>query len=138
MADVVADFDEIAHAIAVDSRPDAFTPAERFLLRQVPAHAASALDVGCGDGSFTRALAARGIATLGIDVSPGMIALARQRAGASPLLEYRLAMSRRMRRCRRRSTLWSRCPRRTMRRSIAWWSICVPLSRRAARCSFRT
>jgi 2-polyprenyl-3-methyl-5-hydroxy-6-metoxy-1,4-benzoquinol methylase len=57
----------------------------------VPAHAQRALDVGCGDGLLTRALAARGIATLGIDASPKMITLARARAGANPLLEYRLA-----------------------------------------------
>src|SRR6266545_6312955 len=91
MADVVADFDRIADAIADDPRPDAFTLAERFLLRQVPPETHRALDVGCGDGSLSRALAARGIATLGLDASPGMIALARARAGGTPLLEYRNA-----------------------------------------------
>lgn len=90
MPAVVTEFDGIAAAIATDPRPDVFTSAERFLLRQVPAHAKRALDVGCGDGSLTRALAARGIATLGIDASPGMIALARARAGNTPLLEYRI------------------------------------------------
>ena len=89
MPTVVTDFDGIANAIAADPRPDTFTSAERFLLRHVPARARRALDVGCGDGALTRALAARGIATLGIDASPGMIALARARAGGSPLLEYR-------------------------------------------------
>ena len=88
---IVADFDDIASALAADHGPAVFTFAERFLLRHVPAHAKRALDVGCGDGSFTRALAARGIATLGIDASPGMIALARARAGDSTLLEYRIA-----------------------------------------------
>jgi SAM-dependent methyltransferase len=87
---VVSDFDRIAEAMAADPRPDVFTAAERFLLRQVPADAKRALDAGCGDGALTRALAARGITTVGIDASPRMIALARERAGGSPLLEYRL------------------------------------------------
>ena len=91
MRAVVADFDRIADAIAADPRPDVLTSAERFLLRHVPAHAQRALDVGCGDGWLTRALAAHGIATLGIDASPRMIALARARAGAAPLIEYQVA-----------------------------------------------
>lgn len=91
MSAVVEEFDRIADAIAAHPRPDSFTLAERFLLRQVPADTKSALDVGCGDGSLTRALAARGIATLGIDASPRMIALSRARAGDHPLLDYRIA-----------------------------------------------
>ena len=87
---VVADFDRIADAIAADPRPDDFTSAERFLLTRVPARAHRAVDVGCGDGALTRALAARGIPTLGIDASPRMIALARARAGGNPLLEYQI------------------------------------------------
>lgn len=89
MRSVIADFDGIADAIARDARPDVFTLAERFLLRHVPANAKRALDVGCGDGSLTRALAGRGIATLGIDASPRMIELARTFAQGNPVLEYR-------------------------------------------------
>jgi SAM-dependent methyltransferase len=88
---IVREFDAIADAIAADARPGVLSPTERFLLRQVPASARRALDVGCGDGTLSRALAERRIATLGIDASPRMIALARARAGASPLLEYRVA-----------------------------------------------
>jgi 2-polyprenyl-3-methyl-5-hydroxy-6-metoxy-1,4-benzoquinol methylase len=90
MPAVVADFDRIADALAADPRPDVLTSAERFLVRHVPAHARRALDVGCGGGALTRVLAARGIATLGIDASPRMVALACARAGANPLLEYRV------------------------------------------------
>lgn len=89
--EVAADFDRIADAIAAARRPDVLTRAERFLLRHVPSHARRALDVGCGDGAIGRALAARGIATLGLDASSRMIALARARAAASPLLEYRVS-----------------------------------------------
>jgi 2-polyprenyl-3-methyl-5-hydroxy-6-metoxy-1,4-benzoquinol methylase len=91
MESVIADFDEIAEAIAKDARPDALTLAERFLLRQVPADAKRALDIGCGDGTLCRALAERGIATLGIDASAKMVELARARSGINPLLEYRVA-----------------------------------------------
>jgi 2-polyprenyl-3-methyl-5-hydroxy-6-metoxy-1,4-benzoquinol methylase len=90
MPAVVADFDRIADAMAADPRPDVFTFAERFLLQLIPEDAKRALDVGCGDGSLSRALAGRGITTLGIDASPRMIALARARAGGTPLLEYRI------------------------------------------------
>ena len=84
MAAVVADFDKIAAALGVGDHERTLTRAERWLLRQVPTYATRALDVGCGDGLLTRALAARGISTLGIDASPGMIGLARRRAGNGP------------------------------------------------------
>ncbi|MGH3157605.1 MAG: class I SAM-dependent DNA methyltransferase [Streptosporangiaceae bacterium] len=42
-------------------------------------------DVGCGPGHITRFLAARGAEVIGIDLSPGMIAVARQR---SPELRF--------------------------------------------------
>ena len=43
---------------------DAFRP----LLAQIPATARSALDVGCGEGFASRALAARGLAVTGVDL----------------------------------------------------------------------
>src|ERR1700680_267128 len=39
------------------------------------------LDVGCGVGRWSRLLAARGADVLGVDLSPTMIAQARQRGG---------------------------------------------------------
>jgi 2-polyprenyl-3-methyl-5-hydroxy-6-metoxy-1,4-benzoquinol methylase len=89
-SEVVADFDGIAEAIAADLRPDVLTSAEQFLLRQIPAETKSALDVGCGEGVISRAIAARGIQTLGIDASPRMIELARSQSDESSLLEYRV------------------------------------------------
>lgn len=44
------------------------------------------LDFGCGIGRVTREMAARGVKTVGIDVSEGMIAEARRRGGASRYL----------------------------------------------------
>lgn len=43
------------------------------------------LDVGCGIGRWSRLLAARGAEVCGVDLSPTMIAIARQRAAASRL-----------------------------------------------------
>jgi 2-polyprenyl-3-methyl-5-hydroxy-6-metoxy-1,4-benzoquinol methylase len=91
MTAVVADFDRIAAALDAEERERPLSRAERFLLRQVPASATSALDVGCGDGRVTRALAARGITTFGLDASPGMIALARRRTPDNPRIAYRVA-----------------------------------------------
>jgi 2-polyprenyl-3-methyl-5-hydroxy-6-metoxy-1,4-benzoquinol methylase len=90
-ASVAADFDRIALALAAERAEWPLSPAERFVLRQIPAHARRALDVGCGDGRLTRAIAARGLTVLGVDVSPAMIGLARRRAGADPRLAFRVA-----------------------------------------------
>ena len=53
----------------------------------------SVLDLACGDGMGTRLLRQWGAArTVGVDISPQMIALAQQREDAEPLgIEYRVA-----------------------------------------------
>jgi SAM-dependent methyltransferase len=49
-------------------------------------HPASALEVGCGTGRFTRWLAGGGIRIVGLDRSPAMLAEARARAPAIPFV----------------------------------------------------
>ncbi|HEV8480362.1 MAG TPA: class I SAM-dependent methyltransferase [Candidatus Eisenbacteria bacterium] len=89
-ATLVEEFDAIAEALAaVPAIRERLSSAERDLLRWIPAGAGRGLDVGCGDGLLTRAAARRGIAMLGIDLSPRMIALARARSG--PDVAYRVA-----------------------------------------------
>ena len=88
---VAADFDEIARALAAGSAHEELTPAERALLAHTPAHARRAIDVGCGDGVITRVLARRGVDMVGIDLSPGMIDLARARTDPALRIAYRLA-----------------------------------------------
>lgn len=89
--DIVTDFDAIASALERGPPRETLTSAERALLRHVPAGARSAVDVGCGDGVVSRALARRGLDVLGIDVSPRMVALARARSPAALRVQYRVA-----------------------------------------------
>ncbi len=58
-----------------------------FLLKHLPEHCDQVLEIGCGQGSFARALAARSNYVQAIDLSPQMIRLARERSvelGTSP------------------------------------------------------
>ena len=49
-------------------------------------HGKSVLDVACGEGFYTRLLRRRGAErVVGVDISPGMIALARSQEAAAPL-----------------------------------------------------
>ncbi|MFD5178289.1 class I SAM-dependent methyltransferase [Nocardia sp. NPDC058379] len=47
-----------------------------WILDQVPAHARTALDIGCGDGLLARKLATRCDAVLGVDIDDDIIATA--------------------------------------------------------------
>ncbi len=61
------------------------------LLRQLPARLGSALEVGCGAGDFARLLAPRCDHVLGIDLSPEMVRVARDRSTACPNVAYEVA-----------------------------------------------
>lgn len=58
------------------------------ILRAVPEGCGDALDVGCGDGLLARKLAGRAKRVTGIDVSPVMIARARELAAGHPHLHF--------------------------------------------------
>jgi SAM-dependent methyltransferase len=62
-----------------------------FLLSHFPAHTGSALDVGCGAGSFTRLMAERCDSVVGIDLSPVMIERARAESTGYPNLRFEVA-----------------------------------------------
>jgi len=64
---------------------------QSFLLKQLPAHCNEVLEIGCGAGSFARALAARSNHVLGIDLSPEMIRLAREKSKHIANLEFQVA-----------------------------------------------
>ena len=76
---VRADFDEIARL--ADSGASGTDRYDRFLLSVVPANAMDVLDVGCGLGRLTSALATRNRDVLGVDLSPAMIERARLTVG---------------------------------------------------------
>jgi SAM-dependent methyltransferase len=59
-----------------------------LFLQLLPLPPARTLDLGCGEGRLARDLAERGYAVVGVDVSPSMVAAARE---AAPELEIHLA-----------------------------------------------
>jgi 2-polyprenyl-3-methyl-5-hydroxy-6-metoxy-1,4-benzoquinol methylase len=91
LPEVVRDFDRIANALGSTSASDVLTPAENALLALVPREAKRVIDVGCGDGRLARTLARRGSHVTAIDISPGMIRLARARTDARFAIDYRNA-----------------------------------------------
>ncbi|MDX9955958.1 MAG: class I SAM-dependent methyltransferase [Anaerolineae bacterium] len=85
---VQADFDRIA--LLPEPAWDHNGHYHNFLLRQL--HPGKrALDMGCGTGVFSRRLAERFESVLGLDLSPQMIQLARERSRTCPNLEFRVA-----------------------------------------------
>ena len=84
---VRADFDRIA-IVTEDS--GAINAYHNLLLRHLPSQCESALEVGCGSGVFTRHLAASTKRVVGLDLSPQMIRLARERSIDYPNIEYLL------------------------------------------------
>jgi SAM-dependent methyltransferase len=84
---VAEDFDRIARLTADDDEHP--SPYDEFLLRQVPPSCRRVLDVGCGRGALARALAERGHEVTGVDLSPEMISVARERTPAARRVDYR-------------------------------------------------
>jgi 2-polyprenyl-3-methyl-5-hydroxy-6-metoxy-1,4-benzoquinol methylase len=69
--EIRADFDELAELVeSGESGADRY---DTYLLSLVPSSARSVLDVGCGLGRLTRAIAAGNRDVVGLDVSPRMI-----------------------------------------------------------------
>jgi SAM-dependent methyltransferase len=86
---VRADFDRIA-LLAGDGW-DHSSHYHDFLIRRLPADCREALEVGCGAGAFSRRLAERSERVLALDLSPNMVALARERSAGFPNIDYRVA-----------------------------------------------
>ena len=63
----------------------------KFLLRYAPKQFQTALDIGCGTGSFARRLAAHAEHVLALDLSPEMIRLARERSARFSNIDFQLA-----------------------------------------------
>jgi SAM-dependent methyltransferase len=83
--DAIAD-DWVHHADQNDYRNDLLMPFMLELLGNV--RGVALLDLGCGEGGYSRALAARGAKVVGVDGSSRLIAIARERA---PEIQYVVA-----------------------------------------------
>jgi len=87
---ILSDFDRIA-ALPGEGW-DHNRAYEPFLLKHLPLESdLDALEIGCGAGSFTRRLAGRYRRVLALDLSPVMIAAARERSQSFSNIEYRTA-----------------------------------------------
>jgi SAM-dependent methyltransferase len=86
---VRSDFDRIARLSADRSEPPG--DYEAWLLQQAPGRIDLALDVGCGLGTFTRALARRSRHVTAVDLSPQMIDEARRLSRDHGNIEYLVA-----------------------------------------------
>jgi 2-polyprenyl-3-methyl-5-hydroxy-6-metoxy-1,4-benzoquinol methylase len=62
-----------------------------FLLRHVPAGCESVLEIGCGTGAFSRAVAEKAQSVHAIDLSSQMIRVARSRSSQFPQIEFEVA-----------------------------------------------
>jgi len=63
----------------------------RLLWRELPARLGAALEIGCGSGEVTAALARRADHVLALDLSPEMLAAARERCAGAANVELALA-----------------------------------------------
>jgi len=89
MSSVEADFDRLA--LLDDEGWTANNHYHSFLLKHLPQNCEHALEIGCGTGAFARQLAERCRRVVGLDLSPEMIRIARERSRHLENLEFQLA-----------------------------------------------
>ena len=89
MSKVREDFDRIA--LLAGERWGHNALYHDLLARHVPAGCREALDIGCGAGSFSRLLAKASDRVLALDLSPNMIALAKEMSAHFPNIVYEVA-----------------------------------------------
>jgi ubiquinone/menaquinone biosynthesis C-methylase UbiE len=84
------DFDRIAQ-LSTEDGWDHNSHYHRFLLKQLPKRVENALDIGCGTGTFSRQLAKHSRNVTGLDLSPEMIRVARERSTTYSGIRYEVA-----------------------------------------------
>ena len=90
MSNVRADFDRIA-LLSSGEEWDHNGQYHDLLARHVPRPCREALEIGCGTGAFSRLLAQSAERVLALDLSPNMIALARERSALFPNIDFEVA-----------------------------------------------
>lgn len=66
-----------------------FQPLHRDLMELIsPRQGEKLLDVGCGTGAFARKLSLQGVEVCGVDISPGMVAVAKEKAAGLSDLSF--------------------------------------------------
>ncbi len=86
---VQADFDRLA--LLSDEGWNHNNHYHNFLLKYVPPLSGNALEIGCGTGAFARLLAERVEHVVGLDLSPQMIRLARERSEGYSNIDFQVA-----------------------------------------------
>jgi SAM-dependent methyltransferase len=86
---VQADFDRIA-ALTQEGW-DHYAHYHSFLMRHIPAHCESALDIGGGAGQPSRLLAERADQVVALDLSPRSIEIAKTRSKLQPNIKFQVA-----------------------------------------------
>lgn len=86
---IQADFDRIAVLSGDDWGHNSHY--HSFLLKQLPAHCAAALEIGCGTGAFSRLLAERSEWVLALDLSPQMTRVTRERSKEHSNITFQVA-----------------------------------------------
>ena len=84
-----SDFDKLA--LLDEDSWDHNSHYHNYLLKQIPANATQALEIGCGTGAFSRQLSGYVERVLALDLSPEMIKIAQQRSAQYPNIEYQIA-----------------------------------------------
>jgi ubiquinone/menaquinone biosynthesis C-methylase UbiE len=88
LSSIERDFDRLAQFDEANWSGDKHY--HKFLLRHLPANCGDVLEIGCGTGAFSRALAARVRRVVAIDLSSQMIRVARSKAEQLPQIEFEI------------------------------------------------
>ena len=89
MQKVADDFDSIAPFVT--ERWDHNNHYHDFLLENLPQNCQHVLEIGCGIGSFSRLLATRSNRVTAIDLSPGMIEIAKNLSESHTNIDFQVA-----------------------------------------------
>lgn len=90
LSTIRSDFDHIARL----PQRYAWSPNDfyhAYLLKHLPPHCETVLEIGCGTGAFARCLAGRSTRVTGLDLSPEMVRLARRDSAAYPNIDFQVA-----------------------------------------------